>query len=316
MLIGQFFRENPLTYDGRGRAVCSGPLNSQAQKLSNKKFSHKDADVMEKLKILAEFQGVKEHQAFMGNMQKEREVKQRIKDLMRYRRYGVKTISESAEYETQQKIRRLNRKKNEKIRTNQQKLLQQSCENSRANVESPLIEYSSGYSVGTPSSVGADLNSPASSIKSEDYSSQQQTTILTASPGAQSFTPATQRQTFSPGSGGTGGEHLETFYPLKDSDKAVNSPQTNLQTGGSTTAAFTIISYPGHEILSANEKRLCTNLRLTPAHYISYKTCLLMNHLQKKKGQTPKPPNPTGLDKNDRKVIFNFLMRAGWITAY
>ena len=123
-----------------------------------------------------------------------------------------------------------------------------------------------GYSVGTPSSVGADLNSPASSIKSEDYSSQQQTTILTASPGAQSFTPATQRQTFSPGSGGTGGEHLETF--LKDSDKAVNSPQTNLQTGGSTTAAFTIISYPGHEILSANEKRLCTNLRLTPAHYI------------------------------------------------
>ena len=77
-----------------------------------------------------------------------------------------------------------------------------------------------------------------------------------------------------------------------------------------------ISSMPGYEILSTNEKKLCANLRLTPAHYISYKTCLLTNHLQKKKGQTPKPLNPSGLDKNNRKIIFNFLMRAGWITAY
>ena len=38
---------------------------------------------MEKLKILAEFQGVSEYQVFMANMTKEREVKQKIKDLMR-----------------------------------------------------------------------------------------------------------------------------------------------------------------------------------------------------------------------------------------
>lgn len=79
---------------------------------------------------------------------------------------------------------------------------------------------------------------------------------------------------------------------------------------------LTIDRLPGFEILSSNEKKLCSNLKLTPAHYISYKTCLLANHLQKKKGQTPKPLNPSGLDKNNRKIIFNFLMRAGWITAY
>ena len=38
---------------------------------------------MEKLKILAEFQGVAEYQVFMANMTKEREMKQKIKDLMR-----------------------------------------------------------------------------------------------------------------------------------------------------------------------------------------------------------------------------------------
>ena len=43
-----------------------------------------NADVMERLKILAEFQGVSEYQVFMASMTKERDIKQRIKDVMRY----------------------------------------------------------------------------------------------------------------------------------------------------------------------------------------------------------------------------------------
>ena len=50
-----------------------------------------------------------------------------------------------------------------------------------------------------------------------------------------------------------------------------------------------ILGLPGYQILSTNEKRLCTSLRLHPSLYISYKTCLLRDHLQKKKGQSPKP---------------------------
>merc|ERR1712032_1196687 len=50
--------------------------------------------------------------------------------------------------------------------------------------------------------------------------------------------------------------------------------------------------------------------------YISYKTCLLRDHLSKKKGQIPKPVHPSGLDKLHRKKIFNFLLHSGWISAY
>ena len=50
-----------------------------------------------------------------------------------------------------------------------------------------------------------------------------------------------------------------------------------------------IVNLPGYDVLSLNEKRLCTSLRLHPKLYISYKTCLLRDHLQKKKGQSPKP---------------------------
>jgi len=212
-------------------------------------------------------------------------------------------MSESLEYETKQRQRRLNRKRTEKMRSQQKST--SSTLQGNTNIDSPLDSitsfeqsgWGSSASVATPSSLGADAQSPASSIKSEDYIQQ----TNTASP----LTPSNQQpyQTYSP-------MHQKLQM---ESDKPVFSPQAS---GGGSSSTFVITSLPGHEILSINEKRLCTNLKLTPAHYISYKTCLLTNHLQKKKGQTPKPLNPSGLDKNDRKVIFNFLMRAGWITAY
>ena len=105
-----------------------------------------------------------------------------------------------------------------------------------------------GSSVATPSSLGADAQSPASSIKSEDYINQ----TSTASP----LTPSNQQQ-------------YQTYSPMHqklqmESDKPVSSPQA----GG--VSSFVITSLPGHEILSVNEKRLCTNLKLTPAHYIRF----------------------------------------------
>ena len=98
-----------------------------------------------------------------------------------------------------------------------------------------ILGWGSSTSVATPSSTGADVQSPASSIKSEDYMQQPSTA-----------SPAT---------------------PL-----LLNSPQSLGLTANtiSGTQSFCITSYPGHEILSTNEKRLCTNLKLTPAHYIRF----------------------------------------------
>jgi transglutaminase/protease-like cytokinesis protein 3 len=40
-LIGQFFRENPLTYDGRGRAIGSGPVNFGQKAIKKSSSSQK-----------------------------------------------------------------------------------------------------------------------------------------------------------------------------------------------------------------------------------------------------------------------------------
>eukprot|EP00095_Tigriopus_kingsejongensis_P002498 maker-scaffold64_size435223-snap-gene-2.30 protein:Tk02498 transcript:maker-scaffold64_size435223-snap-gene-2.30-mRNA-1 annotation:"low quality protein: transcriptional adapter 2-beta" len=215
-LISQFFKENPL-------------INERKVSFSKKRKDRNDPT--ERLKVMAEFQGVDEHRAFIGSVTKERELKQRIKELQRYRKNGVLKLKDSHEYESQ-RLRRIRRRKELGKRS-------EIC-------DSPL------------------------SIKSEDWNT-------------------------------SGSPMMSNISAL--SPKPEEKP-------------LAIIGMPGYELLSSNERKLCANLKLTPAHYISYKTCLLTHHLQKKKGQTPKPLNPVGLDKNNRKIIFQFLMRAGWITAY
>jgi hypothetical protein len=43
----------------------------------------KKKDLSERLKIFAEFQGVREHQSFVANIAKEKRLKSRIKDLIK-----------------------------------------------------------------------------------------------------------------------------------------------------------------------------------------------------------------------------------------
>ena len=123
--------------------------------------------------------------------------------------------------------------------------------------------WGSSASVATPSSVGADAQSPASSIKSEDYIQQ----TLAGSP----LTPLTQQtQNYSP---------LHPRMQL-EIEKPINSPQSLFASNtGTPTSSFIITSFPGHEILSINEKRLCTNLRLTPAHYIRFKNDIIATNI-------------------------------------
>jgi len=211
-LVEAFFKENP--------------LNQTTGKLAAPRPKKKDSrnEVFEKLKVMSGLQGLDEYKKLIANVTKEKELKSRIKELIRYRKNGIYQLSEAEQYEAQ-RIRR-NKRKAERKR---------------------ILEG------GEPG--------PAPSSLSQD------------SPGKEETIP--------------------------DLDSISN-----------------ISGLPGYQALSVNEKRLCTSLRLHPNLYISYKTCLLRDHLSKKKGQIPKPVHPSGLDKLHRKKIFNFLLQSGWISAY
>lgn len=71
---------------------------------------------------------------------------------------------------------------------------------------------------------------------------------------------------------------------------------------------------PGFELLSDREKVLCSSLNLSPARYVTAKTIIIKDHLQKRQGIPSKSRLPSYLDKVLKKRILNFLTESGWIS--
>ena len=151
----------------------------------------------------------------MASMTKEKELKSRLKDLMRFRKNGVTRLKEGADYEAQ-RLRRI-RRKNE-MRRKQQQQQQDGGAGATLAPVAPAAE-----------SVGSPL-----SIKSEDMSNG-------GSPLTMGFLSGL----------GVGAMSPATAHALKE---------------------FNVAHLSGSDLLSSNEKKLCASLRLTPAHYITYKT--------------------------------------------
>uniref|UniRef100_A0A8D1PB41 TBC1 domain family member 14 n=1 Tax=Sus scrofa TaxID=9823 RepID=A0A8D1PB41_PIG len=96
----------------------------------------------------------------------------------------------------------------------------------------------------------------------------------------------------------------------------------NRNTGGSKRGKedgkdgeFAAIEHlPGFELLSDREKVLCSSLNLSPARYVTVKTIIIKDHLQKRQGVPAKSRLPGYLDKVLKKRILNFLTESGWIS--
>ncbi|XP_061769795.1 transcriptional adapter 2-beta [Nerophis ophidion] len=70
----------------------------------------------------------------------------------------------------------------------------------------------------------------------------------------------------------------------------------------------------GFELLSDHEKVLCNSLNLSPARYLTVKTIIIKDNLQKRQGIPAKSRLPGYLDKVLRKRILTFLTESGWIS--
>ncbi|XP_067117593.1 transcriptional adapter 2-beta [Osmerus mordax] len=75
-----------------------------------------------------------------------------------------------------------------------------------------------------------------------------------------------------------------------------------------------IENLPGFELLSDREKVLCNSLNLSPTRYLTVKTIIIKDHLQKRQGIPSKSRLPSYLDKVLKKRILSFLTESGWIS--
>jgi len=84
---------------------------------------------------------------------------------------------------------------------------------------------------------------------------------------------------------------------------------------GDSKEDFDITSLPGCRLLSNQEKKLCASARLRPTQYVTFKTLILKDYAQKRKGSTPVKSTLENIDRSLRRRIVNFMIRSGWITA-
>ena len=96
-LVETFFKENP--------------LNPSTGKISAPKPKKKDpkSEVFEKLKVVSSFQGVEEYRKTVASVSREKDIKSRMKELLRYRKNGITTLHEAESYESQ-RLKRNKRK--------------------------------------------------------------------------------------------------------------------------------------------------------------------------------------------------------------
>ncbi len=66
----------------------------------------------------------------------------------------------------------------------------------------------------------------------------------------------------------------------------------------------------GFELLSDREKVLCNSMNLSPTRYLTVKTIIIKDHLQKRQGIPSKSRLPSYLDKVLKKRILNSCRRA------
>ncbi|XP_067143439.1 transcriptional adapter 2-beta-like isoform X4 [Centruroides vittatus] len=231
--VRERFRRKRLSRNHGLVSLFFNTCNKQKSTTSKKKPSKDEKEFQDKTRVFCQFQSASEQTQLFENLQKEKESKARIKELMKYRRNGLTKLDECAEFETA-------RYKREKKKENKKKSSNCASIHRRSNV-SKKQEDKSG----------------------NDISSEEQ------------------------------GEN-ETKEESKEVDASAQ---------------------PGYNLLSEREKKLCSSLGLKPLYYISFKTILLKDYLDRRQGGTVKTRYPAELDKTHRRKIINFMVNCGWITA-
>lgn len=80
-----------------------------------------------------------------------------------------------------------------------------------------------------------------------------------------------------------------------------------------TDARFLLIGLPGYEILTEDERQLCSTARLTPDAYLVYKKSLIAENLKIGYLRLADARRLIKIDVNKTRVLYDFLLEHGFV---
>lgn len=198
----------------------------------DKKPNKEDKEFQDKMKPFAQCHSCKEHEDFLESHQKEREVKNRIRELFHCRKNGI-TKLEEVEMFDEERLKR-EKKKESKFKK-----------------------------------LGSISQGKRLLMASKNAVEEERLDILIDESGSKDD---------------------EDFIETKEMSKC-----------------------PGYDLLSGRERKLCSTIGMTPANYMTVKTCIVKDYLHRRNGYPVKIRYPSGMDKTHRRRIMSFLADNGWI---
>ncbi len=99
-LVSRFYRENPIVQIGSNNKMIS-PVKISNQVRAVKKAEEPKQEITDALKPMTQFHTAQEFQRFVNNLCVEKELKVRVKELVKYRKHGLTKVSELVPFEKQ-----------------------------------------------------------------------------------------------------------------------------------------------------------------------------------------------------------------------
>ncbi|XP_064115766.1 transcriptional adapter 2-beta-like isoform X1 [Macrobrachium nipponense] len=245
-----------------------------------KKKNKEDKEVIaEKLRTISQFQTASEHANLINSMVRERELRTRIRELLRYRRNGIRHVEECHEFE----VARSRRDKKK--------------ENRKKGASLPQI----------PTQMDLSAKSKENDARSPKCLVEKKFTPLDTGGG----------RWLSGNLNGSGMNRSDSMLNW-ETGNSIQQTQQGAAAGGNDDPV-PISSLPGYHLLSQRERKLCASSNIKPSQYIAYKAVLLKDEGDKQQaGVSPATRGgvccPQGLDSHTQRLITTFMTQAGWIS--
>ncbi|XP_071630485.1 transcriptional adapter 2B isoform X1 [Temnothorax longispinosus] len=256
--------------------------SSRKDKGIKKKWTKEEKEFRDRMRVFAQFYTAQEHEQFLTNLERERELRLRLSELYRYRENGITRHEECAHFE--------------------QVLAQTQRQNDTVDHWTEKKSGSSGPS--TP------IQRSTSKRREEEksYSSIDRKYIVKQDLASPTVSQTSHNRTTTPAN-----QWVESDSNPNTSNQSTSSPSSSQEkgySGGSTSIPERDIELEAaSHLLTKQEKSLCIQLDLKPTQYLTQKTLLLQEYLNGNRRSSIVPQS------EPESKILHYLVANGWITA-
>ncbi|XP_034941248.1 transcriptional adapter 2B isoform X2 [Chelonus insularis] len=251
-----------------------------------KKQTKEERDFRERMRIFAQFYTAQEHEQFLINLEKERELRLRLSELYRYRENGVTKHEECAHFE--QILMQSQHKNNEP--DHHQHWSEKKSGSSGPSSTPHILRHTSKKKDDEKNCffTGRKFTTKTGESTTNNYflNNQSRTTSQAATAGNQSVEESDNNSNTSSylsaaGGGGTNGGNcsLITDKTIQNGNQLLDQQQTFVTKLANSPNSSKELKQTAVHLLTQQEKLLCHQLDLKPSQYLTQKTLLLQEYL-------------------------------------